>query len=113
MAGGAAIRRASASPVIGYTLTCYSRETVKSSPLQSSAVEFVGYPDQRAVADSAVVAGQVNDAGIDDETAELDEVPRALAAFDLPCPRVMPRYRVIIFARSPSGSRSPKARSTS
>src|SRR5215472_4359007 len=55
------------------------------------ASELVGHPEQRAVDDGAVVAGQVHDARLDDETAQFNEVPRALAAFDLPRTHVMSR----------------------
>ena len=37
MTGGAAIWRASASPAIGHTLSCCSRETVKFPPLHSAS----------------------------------------------------------------------------
>jgi len=55
------------------------------------AVELFGHPDHRAVDHGAVVAGQVHDARLDDEAAEFDQMPRSLAALDLPCPHVMPR----------------------
>lgn len=55
------------------------------------AVELVGDPNQRAEDHDAVIAGQVHDAGFDDESAEFDQMPRSLAAFDLPCAHIMPR----------------------
>jgi len=39
------------------------------SPLLAS--ELVGHPEHRAVDHGTMVAGQVNDAGLDDEPAEL------------------------------------------
>lgn len=57
------------------------------------AFELVSYPEQRAVDHDTVVAGQVYDPGLDDEAAEFDQMPRALAAFDLPGAHVMPRQR--------------------
>src|SRR5450432_2481447 len=55
------------------------------------ALELVGRPEQGAVDDGAIIAGQVHDPGFDDETAEFDQMPRALAAFDLPGSHIMPR----------------------
>src|SRR5690606_24329445 len=55
------------------------------------AAELFGDPDHRAVDRGAVVIGQVHDARLDDETAELDQVARAPATLDLPVPHVMPR----------------------
>ena len=62
----------------------------RSCPFALIALELVGAPEQRAEDDGAIIAGQVNDPGFDDEPTEFDEVPRALAALDLPCPHVMP-----------------------
>src|SRR5579871_1793125 len=47
-------------------------------------LELFGHPKQRAEDDGAIIAGQFDDPGFDDETAEFDEMPRALAALDLP-----------------------------
>ena len=55
------------------------------------AFELVCHPEQRAEDDGAIIAGQVHDASLDDEAAEFDQVPRALAALDLPCAHIMPR----------------------
>src|SRR5690606_9584397 len=55
------------------------------------AFKLVRYPEQRAVDHGTVVAGQVHNACLDDKPAEFDEVPRSLAALDLPCAHVMPR----------------------
>ncbi len=55
------------------------------------ALELVCHPKQRAVDHGAVVAGEVHNPGLDDEAAEFDQMPRALAALDLPIPHVMPR----------------------
>lgn len=55
------------------------------------ALELFGHPQERAVDGGAVVVGEIDDAGFDDETAEFDQMPRALAAFDLPCAHIMPR----------------------
>ena len=66
------------------------------------ALELVGHPEQRAVDDGAIVAGQVHDPGLDDEAAEFDQMPRALAALDLPGAHVMPRPRRLMpVARRP------------
>ena len=58
------------------------------------ALELVGHPEQCAVDHGAIVAGQVHDPGLDDEAAEFDQMPRALAALDLSCSHVMPRQRI-------------------
>ena len=55
------------------------------------AFELVCHPEQRAEDDGAIIAGQVHDPGLDDEAAQFDQVPRALAALDLPCAHIMPR----------------------
>ncbi len=66
------------------------------------ALELVGHPKQRAVDHSAIIAGQVHDPGLDDEPAEFDQMPGALAALDLPCAHVMPRqHRLMPVARRP------------
>ncbi len=54
------------------------------------AFEPVGDPEQRAENGGAVVAGQFDKSGLDDETAEFDQMPRPLAALDLPRAHVMP-----------------------
>ena len=54
------------------------------------ALELVGHPEKGAVDSGAVVVGEIDDAGFDDEAAKLDQVSCALAAFDLPCEHVMP-----------------------
>ena len=48
------------------------------------ALELIGHPKQRAKDGGAIIAGQLHDASLDDEAAEFDQVPRALAALDLP-----------------------------
>src|ERR1700749_2881710 len=55
------------------------------------AFEPVGHPKQRAEDRGAVVAGQVDDSGFNDQAAEFDEMTCALAALDLPCAHVMSR----------------------
>src|SRR6185437_6264548 len=55
------------------------------------ALELVGDPEQCAVDHGAVVAGQFDNPGLDDETAKFNEVPRPLASLDLPRAHVMPR----------------------
>lgn len=66
------------------------------------ALELVGYPEQRAVDHGAVVSGEVHDPGLNDEAAEFDQMPGALAALDLPCPHVMPCLRRLMpVARRP------------
>src|SRR6516162_8513456 len=63
----------------------------RSCPFALVAFELVSAPEQRAEDRGAVVAGEVHDTCFDDETAQFDEVPRALAALDLPRAHVMPR----------------------
>src|SRR5579872_5218560 len=66
------------------------------------AVELVSHPKQRTVDQGAVIAGQVHDPGLDDEAAEFDQMPCALAPFDLPSAHVMPRQRRLMpVARCP------------
>lgn len=48
------------------------------------ALELLGDPKHRSVNDGAIVIGQINDAGLEDETAEFDQMSGALAALDLP-----------------------------
>jgi hypothetical protein len=55
------------------------------------AFELVGHPEQRAEDDGAIIAGQVHHTSLDDETTKFDQVPRSLAALDLPCAHIMPR----------------------
>ena len=38
------------------------------------ALELVGYPEQRAVDDGAVVAGEVDDSRLNDKAAEFDQM---------------------------------------
>ena len=71
-------------------------------------LEFVGHPEQRAEDRGAVVTGQIYDPSFDEETAQFDEVPRALAALDLPSAHVTPRpCRLMPVAR---GSVAPQRR---
>jgi len=53
--------------------------------------ELVFHPEQRAEDDGAIIAGQVHDTSLDDEAAQFDQVPRALAALNLPYAQNMPR----------------------
>jgi hypothetical protein len=53
--------------------------------------ELIGHPEQRAEDGGAIIADQVDEPGFDHETAEFDEVPRALATLDLPCAHIIPR----------------------
>jgi hypothetical protein len=55
------------------------------------ALELIGHPKQRAKDGGAIIAGQLHDASLDDEAAEFDQVPRALAALDLPVTHIIPR----------------------
>ena len=41
-------------------------------------------PEQRAEDNGAIIAGQVRYTRLDDEATQFDQVPRALAALDLP-----------------------------
>jgi hypothetical protein len=54
------------------------------------AFELVGHPEQPAEDGGAVVGGEFDNPGFDDETAQFDQMPRALAALDLPCPADLP-----------------------
>ncbi len=56
-------------------------------------LELIGHPDKRTVNGDTVIAGQVHNAGLDDEAAELDQMPRAPAALDLSGAHIMPRPR--------------------
>lgn len=62
-----------------------------SRPFTVLAFELVGDPDHRAVDHGAVVTSEFGNTRLDDEATELDEMPRSLAAFDLPRAHVMPR----------------------
>ena len=55
------------------------------------ASELVAHPEQRAIDRGAVVAGQFDNPGLDDKTAEFDEKPRPLTALDLPLAHVTSR----------------------
>ena len=69
------------------------------------ALELVSHPKQRAVDRGAVVASQVRDPGLDDQAAEFDQMPRALAALDLLGAHVMSRPRRLMpVARHPIAS---------
>src|SRR5690606_25680921 len=68
-------------------------------------LELFGNPDERAVDHGTVIAGQVHNARLDDETAEFDQIWGALAALDLPVAHVMPRPRRLMpVARRPVAS---------
>lgn len=57
------------------------------------ALELIGHPDECTVNDDTVIAGQVHDSSFDDESAEFDQMPRTLAALDLPGAHIMSRPR--------------------
>lgn len=64
------------------------------------ALKFTCHPEQRAVDDGAIVAGQFDDTRLDHEPTELDQMPRAPAALHLPVAHVMPRpCRLMAVAR--------------
>ncbi len=72
------------------------------------ALELIGHPEQCAKDGGAIIAGQVHDTSFDNEAAQFDQMPRALAALDLPCAHVMPRpCRLMPVAR---GSVAPQRR---
>lgn len=48
------------------------------------ALELGGDPKQRAENGGAIISGQIDDAGLDDETAEFNQMSGAFAAVDLP-----------------------------
>ena len=54
------------------------------------ALELACHAEQRAKDDGAIIAGELHDAGLDHQAAEFDQMPRALAALDLPATHVMP-----------------------
>jgi hypothetical protein len=120
MAGSAAILRVSALPTIvmpdlavpvdGELLSCafhLERLLPILGPqfpgvLPLFTFELFGHPEQRAIDGGAIVSGQVHDPGLDDETAEFDQMPCAPATLDLPRTHVMPRsYRLMAIARGP------------
>jgi hypothetical protein len=69
------------------------------------ALELVGHPKQRAENDGAIIAGQIHHTSLDDEAAQFDQVPRALAALDLSCAHIMPRpCSLLAVARRPVAS---------
>ena len=73
-----------------------------SCPFTLIAFELVGHPKQRAKDGGAIIAGQLHDASLDDETAQFDQVPRARATLDLPCAHIMPRLCCLLtVARRP------------
>lgn len=82
----------------------------RSRLLALFALELVGHPEQRAVDHGTVVAGQVHDAGFHDEAAEFDQMPRSLAALDLPCAHVMscPCDLIPVARRSVAPERHPR-----
>src|SRR3546814_12753704 len=47
--------------------------------------------EERAIEHGAVIIGEIDQPGFDDEPAKLNELTRAFAALHLPFPRVMPR----------------------
>lgn len=54
------------------------------------ALQLGGEREERAVDGGAIVICQLNNACLDDETAEFDQVSGALASLDLPVAHVMP-----------------------
>src|SRR6185437_4406450 len=86
---------------------CYPE---RSRLLTLTTLELIGDPEQRPVDHSPVIAGQIDDASFHDETAEFDEVPRPLAALDLPRAHVMSRLCDLIPAagRSVALERRPR-----
>lgn len=83
-----------ASSIFECLFPLYSPQRPRVSPFV--ALELVGHPYQRTEDDGSVVAGEINDAGFDDETAEFDQMPRALAALDLPPSHIMSRPRCLM-----------------
>src|SRR4051794_17091134 len=53
------------------------------------APQLGGNPKQRAVDGRAIVVGEFDDAGLDDETAEFDQMSGTLASLDLPRAHIM------------------------
>lgn len=54
------------------------------------ALQLGGDPQQRAVDGSAIVIGELDNARLDDEPAEFDQMSGALASLDLPRAHIMP-----------------------
>jgi len=48
------------------------------------ALQLRGDPEHRSIDDGAIVIGQLDDACLDDEPAEFDQMSSALASLDLP-----------------------------
>ena len=73
-------------------------------------MEFFSHPEQRTVDHGAIAAGQVDEPGFHDEAAEFDQVPRALAAIDLPRTHIMPRFcgLIPVARRSVAQKRLPR-----
>lgn len=57
------------------------------------ALEHVSHPEHSAVDDCATVGSQINDACLDNEAAEFDQVSGALAALNLPSAHVIAGQR--------------------
>ena len=86
-----------------------ARSTAEMAALALIAFELVAHPEQRAIDLGAVVTGQFDDPGLDDQTAEFDEVPRPLAAIDLPSAHVIPRpCRLMAVAGRPVALERPQ-----
>jgi hypothetical protein len=66
---------------------CSSRRSASNAFI---ALQLGGDPKQRAVDGGAIVVGELDNACLDDETAEFNQMPGALAALDLPAAHVMP-----------------------
>lgn len=66
------------------------------------ALQLVGDPEERSVDGGAIIVGQLDDARLDDKTAEFDQMSGALAALDLPSAHVMPsQCRLVAIAGYP------------
>ena len=66
------------------------------------ASELFRHPDERAVDQGTIIAGEVDNPCLDDEAAEFDQVPGAPSALDLSAAHVMPRpFRLMPVARRP------------
>jgi hypothetical protein len=80
-------------------------------PFAVLALQFVGHPEQRAVKDGAVVASEFDNARLDDEATQLDQMPRALATLDLPGAHIMTHLRRLVpMARRPVASQRRQRR---
>ena len=81
-------------------------------PFAVLAAQLRARLDEQPENDRAIIAGQLDQIGLGNEAAKLDQLARPLAALHLPSPRVMPRpLRLKAVARlNRSPMRRPRSR---